>query len=392
MRVLVVHNRYQHKGGEDSVFAAETAMLEQAGHAVRTLEFSNDAIHGFSAKARTVVRGVRNPDSERVLDAAIADFRPDVMHVHNFFPTASPAVFWASARARVATVWSLHNYRLTCVNGFLLRNGGPCEDCVGRSGLSGILHRCYRGSLIGSAVATAVHRHWVGGDWLEEVDRFIALNPFARRKFVEAGLAEDRLAVKPNFIPDPGAPTAPDARAGALFVGRLSFEKGVDTLIDAWQHIPHPLTVVGSGPEEARLRATAPANVTFLGAQPPEAVQREMARAKLLVVPSRWYENFPMTVVEAFAAGTPVVASRLGALAEIVTDGVDGYHFAPADPQDLAAVVNAAFADPARLEAASLGARATYERELTEARNLEMLERIYTDAITHRRQRGPAKG
>lgn len=381
MRILVVHNRYQQAGGEDSVAAAEIALLEGAGHQVERLDFANDHIGGAMAAARAALLSAYNPASRRRADEAIARFKPDVVHVHNFFPTASPAIFYACAAARIPVVWTLHNFRITCANALLMRDGQICEDCLGGTGWSGIRHRCYRGSLAGSAAVTAVHRaHAALGTWTRRVNRFIALTAFSRSVFVRAGLPANKLAVKPNFIPDPRVHERYPTRAGVLFVGRLSEEKGVDTLLDAWANLDVPLTIIGDGPEAARLRAKGSAHVRFLGRLGREAVIDAMASAAAVVVPSRWYENFPMTVVEAFAAGAPVIASRLGALNEIVTEGVDGLHFRANDAGDLAAVLGRAFGEPGLLARLGLGARAKYERDLTPEHNLAMLEAIYADA------------
>jgi glycosyltransferase involved in cell wall biosynthesis len=384
--LLVIHNRYQQAGGEDSVFANEVALLREGGVTVDTLEVSNDALVGRAAQLSAALRVVSNPEGRRLTTEAIARFRPDIVHVHNFFPRLSPALFDACAEAGVPAVWTLHNFRIGCANGLLFRDGQPCEDCIGRVPWPAIQHRCYRGSTAGSAaVASMIGWHRARGTWRHKVARFIALSDFARNLFVRAGVPDDRLAVKPNFVADPlpALQGAPPARQGAVFAGRLSREKGAATLVAAWRALPDiPLTILGDGPDFASLQAAAPPNVRFLGFQNRDAVLQAMRGAQALVVPSTWYENFPMTVVEAMALGTPVIASRIGALATIVGDGVDGLHFAPGDADDLAAVVRAAFADPALLARLGAGARATWADLMSPERNLEMLLVIYRDAMT----------
>lgn len=384
LRVLVVHNRYQEAGGEDSVFASEVALLRDGGHRVYTLEVSNDAIAGTAAQMSAALRVVFNPEGWRLIAAAIARFAPDVVHVHNFFPRLSPAVFDACAAAGVPAVWTLHNFRIACANGVLFRDGHPCEDCVGRAPWSAVRHRCYRGSAAGSAaVAAMIGYHHARGTWRNKVTRFIALSDFARDLFVRAGVPAARLSVKPNFLADPrpGIGTLPAGRAGALFVGRLSPEKGVATLIEAWRAMPHvPLTIIGDGPERAALEAIAPPHVRFAGFQQRPAVLRAMASAKALMVPSEWFEAFGLVAAEAMALSTPVIASRIGALATLVRDGIDGLHFEPRNAADLGQVATQAFADPALLARLGANARETWQAQMSPARNLELLVSIYRTA------------
>jgi glycosyltransferase involved in cell wall biosynthesis len=384
LRVLVVHNRYQQAGGEDSVFANEVELLRSGGCEVDTLEVSNDAITGRVAELSAALRVVSNPEGRCLAASAIQRARPDVVHVHNFFPRLSPALFDACSAMGVPAVWTLHNYRIACANGLLFRDGHVCEDCLGRAPWPAVRHRCYRGSTAGSAaVAAMIGWHRARGTWRRKVARFIALSDFARDLYVRAGVPADRISVKPNFVADPLPLLAGPAAGsrGAVFVGRLSPEKGAATMLAAWRQVPSvPLTILGDGPERAMLEAAAPPNVRFLGFQNRDAVLRAMASAQALVVPSTWYENFPMTVVEAMALGTPIIASNIGALRTIVTHGHNGLHFLPGDAADLARVVNAAFADSKRLGALRQGARATWEATMAPARNLATLLNIYDEA------------
>lgn len=384
LRVLFVHNRYQQVGGEDSVFANEVTLLRDGGHRVDTLEVSNDAITGAAAKVSAALHVASNPEGRHLTAAAIARFGPDVVHVHNFFPRLSPAVFDACAAAGVPAVWTLHNFRIACANGVLFRDGQPCEDCVGHTPWPAVRHRCYRGSAAGSAaVAAMIGYHRARGTWQNKVSHFIALSDFARDLFVRAGVPAARLSVKPNFVADPlpGLGALPADRAGALFVGRLSSEKGVATLIDAWRAMPHvPLTIIGDGPERAALEAAAPPHVLFTGFQQRPAVLRAMALAQALIMPSEWFEAFGLVAAEAMALGTPVVASRIGALATLVRDGIDGLHFEPGNAADLGRVATRAFADPALLARLGANARETWQAQMSPARNLEQLVSIYRTA------------
>jgi glycosyltransferase involved in cell wall biosynthesis len=384
-RVLVVHNTYQHRGGEDSVVDAETALLRVHGHAVETYFRSNQDVKGIApfTLARKTLWSSR---TERDLADAIRNFQPDVIHAHNTFPLISPSLYWAAFRAGVPVVQTLHNFRLMCLNGLFLREGKVCEDCMGHLPWRGVMHACYRGSHAASAaLAGMLVLHRALGTYQNKVARYIALNDFCRNKFIEGGLPAGRVVVKPNFVDFP-APQ-PGARAGLLFVGRLSAEKGVTTLASAMALLPDArLRVAGEGPEAGLLDEVA--GVVRLGSLPGEAVREEMSRATALVMPSVWYENFPRTLVEAFACGLPVIASRLGAMAELVEDGVTGLLFEPGNAKDLAAKLRWAQANPDKMAEMGSSARQKYEAEYTPERNYAQLMAIYEDAIQEQRRAG----
>lgn len=386
LKVLLVHNRYQQHGGEDSVVDVELAMLRAAGHRVDTHVVTNDAIAGTGAKLKAAALTVYNPFARRALRERLQHQRPDVVHVHNFFPRLSPSIFDACADESVPVVMTMHNFRVGCSNGFLFRDGRPCEDCLHGSAFQGAIHRCYRSSTLGSlTVASMIAYHRQAGTWRDKVTRFVALTEFSRAKLIEAGLPADRLLVKPNFVADPLANQAEMAAppgAGAVFVGRLSPEKGVRTLIEAWCGLDLPLRIVGDGPQEDELRNLAPPNVTFVGRCNRDGVFAEIAAAAFVVVPSIWYENFPVTVVEAMAIGRPILASRIGALEEIVTEGVEGVHFQPGDSGDLRRVARSLAGDPARLREMGRAARRRYLGELSPADNLPRLLAIYANAMS----------
>lgn len=382
MKVLIVHNAYQQRGGEDMVVAAEQALLQGAGHIVRVEIVSNDRLTSLTAKSRAFLNAHHDAGRKIWVQELICRYRPDVLHVHNFFPLLTPAIHMGASQAGVAVVQTLHNYRLICAGAQLMREGRVCEKCVAGTRFWGVVHRCYRKSLAGSIAVVRMQADAARMDtWRQYVHRFIALTEFARDKFVTGGLPPDRVVVKPNFT-KPGMRSNSAPRNGVLYAGRLSPEKGVDVLIEAWKRLPSvPLTIVGDGPERMRLESSAPPHVRFLGYRDSDDVRRFMTQAQVLVMPSVWYEGFPLTLVEAFAAGVPVVGSRLGAMAELIVDGETGFHFTSGDPRDLADAVLRALSDPARLEAMSARVRETHGRLYSPERNLELLERIYLDAL-----------
>jgi glycosyltransferase involved in cell wall biosynthesis len=334
IRVLVVHNSYQQRGGEDNVVDAEVALLRASGHTVETYRRHNDELNDLG-RAAAAAQSLWSRRTVAEVGEVLGRVRPHVIHVHNIVPLISPSLYWVAARARVPVVQTLHNFRLLCLQSMLLRDGQPCEDCVGKVPWRGVLRRCYRTSAVQSAVlaATAV-THRALGTYDRKIARYIALTEFARKKFVQGGVPADRLVVKPNFadIPDPDG----RSRAGGLFVGRLSREKGLDVLLGALARRPGlTVRVVGSGPEGHKLEGQ-PDLVASGWLTGPQTMER-MQTASYLVLPSICYENFPLAIVEAFACRLPVIASRLGSMAELVADGHTGLLFDPGSSEDLAA-------------------------------------------------------
>jgi glycosyltransferase involved in cell wall biosynthesis len=385
MRVLIVHNRYQQAGGEDTVVANEHALLENHGCETRLWSVSNDVIAGTLSKITAAVRASYSRPARDELARVITEFSPTVVHVHNFFPLLSPSVYDACRTAGVAVVQTLHNYRTICAGALLTRDGHPCEDCIGASPYQGALHGCYRGSRIGSlAVARMVDTHRRRGTWSHKVDRFIALSEFAKSKFVKAGFPADRIQVKPNFTEDRPV-SGPGTRADALYVGRLSSEKGIATALRAWNGLEVSLRVVGDGPmRELVENATGP-RVVALGWKTPAEVSSEMAQAAFLIVPSVWPENFPVTIVEAFCQGLPVIASRVPALEEIIEDGATGLLFSVADADDLATKVRWAHQHPEAMRVMGANARRVYEERYSPSGNFRQLTKIYEAAIEQSR-------
>jgi glycosyltransferase involved in cell wall biosynthesis len=379
--VVVVHNYYQQSGGEDQVVRAEVGLLRAHGHETIVFSLDNSTIDGMGRVplTRTTFWNGAVYDELRAL---LRRHRPLAVHLHNTFPLVSPAAYYAAHHEGVPVVQTLHNFRLVCPNGLLFREGKACEDCVGKFvAWPGVVHGCYRGSRSATAVTAAmIAFHRSRGTWRDAVDVYIALSEFARTRFAEGGLPADRIAVKPNFLAhDPGAGSHQGGYA--LFVGRLSHEKGLQVLLDAWERLrtTYPLKIVGSGPLERYADRTRP-GVEWLGRQPTERVLELMKDAAFLIVPSECYENFPVTIVEAFATGLPVVASRIGSLVEIVGDGRTGLHFGAGDPADLAAKVDWAFEHACELSEMGGRARGEYDAKYGAAQNYAQLRRIYAVA------------
>jgi glycosyltransferase involved in cell wall biosynthesis len=329
MKILIAHNTYQHRGGEDIVFEQDGEMLAAAGFSVKRFSVSNDHIHGLSGKISAARSVISNQASIAALCAEVAAFGPDVVHIHNFFPTLSAGAIDAVARRGIPVVLTIHNFRLICAGALLLRGGKPCEDCVGHSKLSAVRYGCYRGSRIGSALVAAMGAYFKR--LLKKHPRaitLIALTDFAKSRLIADGFPADRIVVRGNVISDPGVGSSERERR-ILYVGRLSPEKGVDTLLRAASDLPGTVEIIGDGPERSRLEATAPGNVVFRGELARLEVLERIKSATAIAVPSRWYETFSLVSLEAMATGTPVLASRIGALAEIVAHQETGLLVTP---------------------------------------------------------------
>lgn len=391
MIIVVAHNYYRWAGGEDKVFAAECDILEQHGHEVVRYVKDNKSIDD-NARLSLARSTLWNRATYDELRSLFRSQRVKVAHFHNTFPLISPAAYYAARSEGVAVVQTLHNFRLGCVNGNLFRDGRVCEDCLGKAfAWPGIRHACYRGDTGTSAVAaTMVAYHRMRGTWGKMVDVYIALSQASRNKLIEVGLPAEKLVVKPNFVLPEPRPGAGDGDY-ALYVGRLSDEKGVDILLAAWDRLerPCPLKIVGEGPLMDFARAAAARNpaVEMLGHQPREEVFRLMAAARFLVLPSIVYENFPVTVAEAFASGLPALVSGHGAMGEIVNDGRTGLHFRPGDPADLAQKVEWLTAHPEKLPAMRAAARQEFDDRYTAERNYGLLMGIYERALSAARSR-----
>jgi len=302
-------------------------------------------------------------------------------------------VFWGVGD-RAAKTLTLHNYRLVCPNAIPMRNGKVCTACFEKAfPWPSLIHRCYRNSLFADApIALSVWLHKVVGTWRDQVDAFICLSEFQRDALIAVGFPAERVYVKPNFFSgDPQPVPWTDREPYAVFAGRLSPEKGVMRLVEAWQQwgseAPE-LRIAGDGPlKEELMRSARSAKIRFLGQLDPAQTHSVIARARLLLMPSEWFEGFPMTIAEAFAHGTTVATSGIGPLPGIVQDGVNGLVFNPGDPESLLAVVKKAWETPGLLERLGQGARKSFVEKYTEEANYNMLMEIYAKAIENRKKR-----
>lgn len=384
MKILFVHNTYQHYGGEDAVLEAEINLLKDKGHEVALVGFHNNTINSLGTKLRTGLFSVYNTTSTKILEQKIRDFTPDVLHIHNLFFTASPSIIIKAYQMKVPVVMTIHNYRLICANAILLRNNKVCELCVNKLiPLDGIKYKCYRSSHLESALVTGITSvHKIIATWRKKVSQYIVLSNFANQKLLNSSLQlpQHKVCVKPNFIFDPYLKI--DKRDDYfVFVGRLTIEKGIEVLLNCFELNPHlKLIIAGDGPQKENIKRkieTLP-NINFIGQQPKEEILKLMSKSKALIFPSIWYEGLPTTIIEAFATGTPVIASNLGSMAEMIQHNYNGFLFEPNNVHSLELTINSVLSSGIEL---NKQARITYERNYHPEIHYTEILKIYKKAI-----------
>lgn len=387
MRILMLHNRYLIRGGEDEVTDSEIALLRQYGCQVDLLELDNQAI-ARNNLFQTGIDTIWSRASYRMVKFQLQNKPYDLVHIQNFFPLFSPSVHHAAKSTGLPVVQVLHNYRLLCLNGLFYRHGRVCEDCLGRSiPLPGVVHSCYRASRMGSmVVAGMLTAHRFLRTWQQQVDMFYTLSEFARDKLIAGGLPAARIIVKPNFVyPDPG-PSRKDQRDFILLVSRLEVEKGILTTLRAWQDydLRIPLKIVGDGPLASSIEAAARQMpyIEYLGRKKLDEVLDLMGKAHLVLFPTNWYETFGRVIIEAYSRETPVLVSDIGAGSTLVDEGRTGLHFRHGDAGDLAEKVRWAWEHAREIAEMGRNARGEYEEKYTAEKNFQMLMEIYQKAIS----------
>ncbi len=379
MKILQIHTQYRQPGGEDTVASNEAELLRDAGHTV--IEHREQNPPGSLAAGGDMVRAAWNPKAARRVRELVEAHQPDVTHVHNTWYHLSPSVFGGARQGGSPTVLTLHNYRLACANAMLLRDGKPCEKCVSsQNPWYGVRYKCYLDNYAQSFVsASTIAFNRRRGTWRRDVDLILALTDFARDRFIESGIPENRIAVKPNFVLDPGPRHRPvDDSDLVLFVGRLTTEKAPDVLVDAWDRagLDYRLDLIGVGPLEEDLRQQGVRNVTLRGQLDRSAVREKMLSARALVLPSIWYEGLSMVLLEALAAGLPVIASDIGPIPEVVAPLGPEWLAKPGDAGDLARRL-AQLTDSGAVVATGAAARALYEQKYSASQGLADLEAVY---------------
>ncbi|MCG8069746.1 MAG: glycosyltransferase family 4 protein [Candidatus Thiodiazotropha taylori] len=380
MRVLIVHNYYKIRGGEDSVVESEIALLKKNNHDVFTYFRNNSELLRYSSikLALTTQWSIK---SFKKISEIIRENKPDIIHVHNTLPLVSPSIYWAASKYRIPIVQTVHNYRLSCLNALFLRDGKLCEECIGKFPYAGIVNSCYRDSRKASAVlAFMLLLHRTIGTYNNKISHYIALSEFSKNKLVMSGVSNNKITIKPNYI-DHVSEKNTKRSDELLYVGRLSNEKGISLLLDALSKLNgFKVTVIGEGPELPLVQNNK--NIKYIGKLTNESVLKKMSSALALLIPSICYENFPRIIVEAYSCGLPVIASSIGSIKNIVDDGETGLLFDPISSTDMATKINWAVCNQEEMNKMGLKARKKYENEYTAEKNYKQLIDIYLRAIS----------
>jgi len=382
-RVLMIHNYYQQWGGEDASTEQEVDLLRKHGHEVLLYSRHNDEIKSYSLlrKGLLFFETAWSWRSYREIKRVIQQYRPDIAHFQNFFPLISPSAIYACRESGVPVVQSLRDYRLLCPTGWYFRSGSVCEECK-VSLWKAVRYGCYHSSHIQTmSIALMIKMHRLLRTWYRIIDAYIALTEFSRNKFIEGGLPQSKIFVRHNFLSNMPVFRRTEKRY-ALFVGRLSAEKGLDTLLKAWRKLPNvPLKIVGDGPLRKWIQEFTERfgldQVKMYGFLPHEEVLDCLSKAFFLVAPSRWYEGFPRVILEAYALGVPVVASDLGSMSELVRDKETGLLFKVGDSEDLAYKARLAIERPVDLARWGERAHQIFEEQYTVRSAYERLINIY---------------
>ncbi|HTF30935.1 MAG TPA: glycosyltransferase family 4 protein [Flavitalea sp.] len=389
MKILFIHNKYLlSAGGEDTTVDAEVKLLLSYGHNVRVLLFDNDRMgKGIPTKVKAGFESIYNPTSSKIVRKEIKAFAPDVVHIHNFYFTASPSVIIAAHRLGVPVVMTIQNYRLICANCLLLRNNTICELCVHHTfPWYGVAYKCYHDSAIQSAVVGSIGAiHKLIGTWQNKVDRYIAPAEFIKSKLIDSSLRlpPAKVEVKRNFVEAPGIGSQNEREDFFLFIGRLSKEKGVYTLLKCFNDLQHiKLIIAGDGPEREALSLEFGhlSNVQFRGHLAKPELMQLLKTCKASIFPSIWYEGLPLSIIEALATGTPVIASRLGAMQEMIQHGENGLLFEPGDHVQLQQLITFFYQHPG--ESFYKAAYESYKRNFHPEKCYEDVMKIYKAAIS----------
>jgi glycosyltransferase involved in cell wall biosynthesis len=392
LKILICHNYYARRSGEESVVERESALLKEKGHSVSIFSYDNRDAQNMNP-AGLGLRALYSRQTGRDLMSILRETEFDIAHVHNTWLLMSPTVYKYLWQDGIPVVKTVHNYRWLCPVATFYRDGIRCHDCVEKIGgvLHGIVHKCYLDSLSGSSTASA--RLFLHRDLLQTFNKYIDVivvqNNFVKEKLIAAGFPAERMAVKGNFLKrDEIVQSAP----GDFYIaaGRLEPAKGLATLLDACEETGIRTKIFGEGPMHDWLQGQIESrfaqnqNVQLMGYVSRQELLDNFATTRALIFPSEWYESYPISIVEAMAHGKPVIASNIGGMLSIVDDGMNGLLFEVGNSHALASKLNMLWEDDNLYEKLSRGARETYEKVMSPEVHYDLLMKIYQSAIDRR--------
>ncbi len=379
MNILVVHNKYYYRGGEDTVVDAEASLLRRNGHKVLIYSRDNKEIDTIST-LQLVLDTFASTRTIHDIQRIQREFKPDIIHAHNIFPLISPSIYKIAKKLHIPIVQTLHNFRLLCPQAMLFRDGKACESCIGKIPWRASLYHCYRNSFAQSSfTAIAITTHKILDNWQQSLHQYIVLSQIARDKFIQGGIPITQLSIKPNFVESTRVPNWSQRERG-IFIGRLSVEKGLDVLVKAVALLDKiKIDVYGTGPLADLVSAAT--GLRSLGFHPQSALINRLHQVSYLVMPSTGIESFGLVAIEAFSCGTPVIASRHGSLAEIIKHGETGLLVKPGDHQELAHAIAWAEGHPDEMIKMGQAAYNDYLEHYTPESNYKILMKIYDETI-----------
>jgi glycosyltransferase involved in cell wall biosynthesis len=394
VKIVYCHNYYRFRGGEDVSFESDVDLLRSRGHEV--IPFTLDNRTWDSSPMRMAIQSIWNTEAAKALKGLLQREKPDILHCNNLFPQLSVSIYRPAKQLGIPIVQAMRNYRAFCANSFLYRDGNVCTKCVGHvASWHGLLHRCYRDSFAATGSVVGMQLiHRLFRIQQRYVNVFFTPSEFARRIHIDGGFPADRIVCRSNYVlPDMGPVYSKTNEA--VFVGRLSAEKGVSTLLSAWakSETNLQLKIIGDGPEMEALKAQASEmkRVEWLGSRDTDQVLQSIGNARVLIMPSNWYETFGRTIAEAFSRGTPVISSRLGAMQELVEHEKNGYLFEPGSSDDLARQISRiATLDREEYQTMASAARTSYEERFSPEVGYRQLISIYQRALGESRANSPA--
>jgi len=388
MKILIIHNHYLEKGGEDEVVNAEVKLLTEHGHRVILYEKSNEQIGNLPFFKKFIFFLTELSFSGaiyREVKKIIRKEKPDIAHLHNIFICITPSVYLALKEENVPVVQSLHNYRFFCIRGTFFYKGAICEKCKNGQYFNAVIQKCWRDSFLLSFFMARLLCKWK--PYLKYVDSYIVLSKFSRDKFIELGLEKQKMYLKTNFLTTEPSGSGQDSDY-ALFIGRLVDYKGVETLMEAFKMSPpFNLKIIGDGPlrREVSDLASSHGNIKWLGKLERDSVFEIIKNSSFLIFSSECYENMPMVIMESFAFSKPVLASNLGAIRELVIDGVNGVLFEPGNASDLAAKISYLLNHDKERTEMGKNANKIYHERFNKEKNFRDLMNIYAETINSKK-------